>query len=281
MLKIDAHHHLWKYSPREHAWIDDSMSVLKRDFSPSDLEQEMSKAGYSGCVAVQASQTEAETRYLLSEASINPFILGVVGWVNLSSPMIEQRLEYFSNFSDLKGIRHVLQDEKDDQFMLRDEFVNGIAALSKFDFCYDILIFPKHLKYAKELVKKFPNQKFVVDHIAKPLIKEGTIMPWAEDLKALASYENVSCKVSGMVTEADWKGWKKEDFTPYLDVVFESFGTDRLMIGSDWPVCKLAGDYDKVMNIVEDYLGNSNDKAKVLGQNALDFYGLTVPEVQP
>ncbi|NLR93327.1 amidohydrolase family protein [Flammeovirga agarivorans] len=274
MKKIDAHHHLWKYSPTEHSWIDDSMSVLKQDFLPQDLWQEMSKAGYEGCVAVQASQTEKETQFLLSEASTNPFILGVIGWVNLSHHNVRERLNYFSQFSGFKGVRHVLQDEEDDQFMLRAEFLKGIACLEEFGLTYDILIFPKHLPYAVELVEKFPNQPFVIDHIAKPEIKDGKFENWADDMHKIASYSNVQCKLSGMVTEADWNNWTVEQLQQYIEIVVDAFGVDRVMIGSDWPVCKLAGEYTEVMQVVESYFTNEEDKEKVLGGNAAKFYGL-------
>ncbi|MEH0152656.1 amidohydrolase family protein [Limibacter armeniacum] len=274
MRKIDAHHHLWKYSPKEHAWISEDMEVLKRDFLPAALWAEMQQAGYVGCVAVQASQSEQETQFLLSESSINPFMLGVVGWVNLSHPNIRERLSYFSNFSDFKGVRHVLQDEDDDQFMLREAFVRGIEALQEFGLTYDLLIFPKHLPYAIELVKRFPEQPFVIDHIAKPDIKMGQMEPWKSQIQLIAQNPNVYCKLSGMVTEADWKNWTPAQLHHYLDIVVEAFGTDRLMIGSDWPVCTLAGDYKNVMEAVESYFTDPSDREKVLGENAIRFYGL-------
>ena len=277
MIKVDAHHHLWKYSPVEHAWINDDMKVLQQDFLAEDFHVELQKAGYTGCVAVQASQSEAETRFLLSEASVNPFVLGVVGWVNLSAPNVAERLEYFSQFTDFKGVRHVLQDEEDDQYMLRPEFLRGIAALAPLNLTYDILIFPKHLPYAYELVAQFPEQAFVIDHIAKPDIKHGEIDAWAEQIHKIASLPNVSCKLSGMVTEADWNNWTKEDIQRYVQVVFEAFGEDRVMIGSDWPVCKLAGEYGEVMDIVASYFTNPIVKEKVLGLNAINFYGLRLP----
>ncbi|WP_109622060.1 amidohydrolase family protein [Sediminitomix flava] len=279
MKKIDAHHHLWKYSPVEHSWIDEQMNILKNDFLPTELWGEMQKAGYEGCVAVQASQSEQETQFLLSEASVNPFIMGVVGWVNLSHSNIRERLSYFSKFSDFKGVRHVLQDEEDDQFMLREEFLNGIQALEEFKLTYDILIFPKHLPYAAQLVEKFPNQPFVLDHIAKPEIRDGKFSPWKEEIQQLANYPNVYCKLSGMVTEANWKNWTKEELHQYIQIVVDAFGTDRLMIGSDWPVCKLAGEYETVMQVVEDFFTDQADLKKVLGENAIQFYGLVSKDV--
>lgn len=277
-IKIDAHHHLWHFTEEDYGWINEEMKVLKRDFLPADLHQEMSKAGFKGAVAVQARQSEKETEFLLSEASVNPFMLGVVGWVNLSSVNVKERLAYFSRFSDFKGVRHVLQDEEDDQFMLRKEFINGIACLEEFNLTYDILIFPKHLPYAAQLVEKFPNQKFVLDHIAKPDIKGGLFEPWATDLKKLASYPNVMCKLSGMVTEADWEAWTPAQIQAYIQVVVDAFGVDRLMIGSDWPVCKVAGEYTAVMDIVASFFPNKEDQEKVLGGNAIAFYNLALKE---
>ncbi|OHX66616.1 amidohydrolase family protein [Flammeovirga pacifica] len=279
MKKIDSHHHLWKYSTIEHSWINDSMSVLKQDFLPNDLWSEMAQSGYEGCVAVQASQTEKETQFLLSEAAINPFILGVVGWVNLCHSNVRERLNYFSQFSGFKGVRHVLQDEADDQFMLREEFLNGISFLKEFNLTYDILIFPKHLPFAIELVDKFPDQPFVIDHIAKPDIKNDDTTEWAENIKKIASFQNVYCKLSGMVTEADWNDWSVEQLHKYIKIVVDAFGIDRVMIGSDWPVCKLAGEYSTVMQVVESYF-NEEDKKKVLGENATKFYGLVSKKVQ-
>lgn len=276
MIKIDAHHHLWKYSPRTHDWIDDDMRELKRDFMPEDLYREMKRSDYDGCVAVQASQTEGETRFLLEQAKKHPFIKGVVGWLDLRSPQLKEKLVYYSNFSKLKGLRHVIQDEPDDQFMLRDDFLSGIAMLQQFGLTWDILIFPKHLKTAEKLVAMFPGQKFVLDHIAKPDIAENILSPWREDMYRLAELPNVHCKISGLVTEAKWKFWKPEEFIPYLEVIYDAFGAERLMIGSDWPVCLLSGSYREVMQIAENYLGNYPRVNRILGRNAIDFYNLEV-----
>ena len=276
MIKIDAHQHLWKYSPVTHGWIDDNMKELKRDFMPEDLLQELRRGGYHGCVSVQASQTEDETRFLLEQARKYPFIKGIVGWLDLRAADLEEKLEYYSQFSKFKGLRHVIQDEPDDRFMLRDDFLKGIAKLEKFGLTYDILIFPRHLEYARELVGMFPKQKFVLDHIAKPDIAGGVLSPWKEDLQRLAVHPNVYCKISGMVTEAPWRAWRPADFKPYLDTVFEAFGVDRLMIGSDWPVCLLSGSYRAVMQIVEKYLMGSPGEERVLGENAVEFYNLEI-----
>ncbi len=276
MIKIDAHHHLWKYTPETHGWIDESMAVLKRDFLSEEIGENLKQSGYEGCVAVQASQTEEETEFLLEQAEKYPFIKGVVGWLDVRNPDFDRSLKRFGKFTKLKGLRHVVQDEPDDDFLLRDDFIHGIALLSKYNLTYDLLIFPRHLSVAEKFVSKFPNHKFVLDHIAKPDIKNCVISPWKDGIRKLARHQNVSCKLSGMVTEANWLGWKNDDFIPYLDEVFSAFGPDRLMIGSDWPVCTLAGSYAKVMAIVEKYLNtfDAEVRQKVLGQNAINFYGL-------
>ncbi len=274
MIRIDAHHHLWRYSSDSHPWIDDSMQLLKRNFLPPHLHKEMEKAGYHGSVVVQSSQTEDETRFLLRQAKNHSFIMGVVGWLDLRAPDIGEKLAHFSKFQALKGLRHVVQDEPDLRFMLRDNFLKGISMLKKYDLAYDILIFPKHLRVAEEMIRLFPDQKFVVNHIAKPEIAKGTLLPWMRDIEKLARHSNVYCKLSGMVTEAKWRSWKKDDFDPYIRVVYEVFGPERLMIGSDWPVCLLSADYQEVMGIAEDFFKNDNDAQRICGWNAIEFYGL-------
>jgi L-fuconolactonase len=277
MLKIDSHQHFWKFDSVRDAWIDESMAAIQRDFTPDDLKPLLDKNGIDGCVAVQVDQTEADTAFLLGNANDYEFVKGVVGWVDLRSPEIDSRLDYYSQFKKLKGFRHVLQGETDRALMLKPAFMNGIKALKKYDFTYDILIYPDQLKYVPEFVKVFPDQKFVIDHIAKPYIKAGKIDEWAKDMKALAGFENVCCKVSGMVTEADWKGWKPGDFTPYLDIVFETFGPKRLMFGSDWPVCNVAGGYDKVVGIVKNYTADlsTDEQAGIWGNTAATFYNIS------
>jgi L-fuconolactonase len=273
-MKIDSHQHFWKYNSTEYAWIDETMSVLKRDFLPPDLEQELKTVNFDGSIAVQARQSLEETRWLLKLSSRYSFIKGVVGWVDLCSPDIENQLKEFSNNRKLAGVRHVVHDEPDDRFMARKDFKNGIRLLAKYNLTYDILIFTKHLPLATELVAEFPKQKFVLDHVAKPFIKDQIISPWNRDIEKLAKHLNVYCKLSGMVTEANWKNWKKTDFRDYLDTVFHAFGPDRLMIGSDWPVCRVAGSYLDVLNSVIDYLKqfDSNDQEKITGLNANNFY---------
>jgi L-fuconolactonase len=273
-MKIDSHQHFWHYNTSEFGWIGDNMSVLKRDFLPSDLEVALKNIGLDGSIAVQARQSLDETKWLLQLASENPFIKGVVGWVDLCSLEIESQLVEFSKNKKLVGVRHVIHDEPDDNFMARADFQYGIGLLSIFGLTYDLLLFPKHLKLATELVTRFPNQKFVLDHISKPLIKDQIIEPWKKDIIELSKRPNVYCKLSGMVTEANWSNWKPEDFKKYLDVVYTCFGEDRLMIGSDWPVCTVAGDYKNVMSIVTKFTKKLKPQAqaKILGENCQKFY---------
>jgi len=224
-MKIDAHQHFWIFDPVRDSWIDESMAVIQRDFLPADLKPILDKHQIDGCVAVQADQSPAETDFLLQHAAKSDFIKAVVGWVDLRAENIEEQLADYNSIDKLKGFRHVLQGDPDRSLMLRPAFMHGIKELERYNFTYDILIFPDQLIYAEELTGAFPNQKFVIDHIAKPYIKKQEIADWAKDIAAVAKHENVWCKVSGMVTEADWQNWQEADFTPYLDVVFEAFGT--------------------------------------------------------
>ncbi len=278
MRKIDAHQHFWKYDPQRLSWISDDMQILQQDYLPPTLKTEMDKAGFDACIAVQASQSEAETDFLLDLAAQYDFINGVVGWLDLCDPNVRSRLAHYAQFPKLCGIRHIIHDEADDCFMLRPDFMRGVKMLADFNLAYDILIVEKHLPATLQFVSYLPECRLVVDHIAKPKIRLAELSPWEENIRSLAKYPNVYCKLSGMVTEADRQAWKPADFKPYLDVIFESFGADRLMIGSDWPVCLLAGNYEEVMAIVEDYMEHfsAEDKAKVFGQNAIDFYKLSV-----
>jgi L-fuconolactonase len=276
MPKIDAHQHFWNFDPVRDSWITEDMSQIRRDFSPADLEFVLRRNGMDGCVAVQADQSEEQNSYLLGLTEGNDFIKGVVGWVDLQAENIEERLEYYSHTKLMKGFRHVLQGELNRALMLEPNFKRGISMLHKYGFTYDILIFPDQLKYAGKLVKEFPHQKFVIDHIAKPNIKEGKIDAWAAEMDLLGKYENVYCKVSGMVTEADWKNWQPNDFTSYLDVVFKAFGTGRVMFGSDWPVCLVAASYEKMKAVVDDYAQQftAREQEMIFGGNAVTFYNL-------
>lgn len=273
---IDSHQHFWKYNPRTHAWIDDTMQVIRRDFMPGDLKPLLDDLSIDGCVAVQADQTEEETEFLLNLAERYPFIKAVVGWIDLWDEKLEERLEKFSEMPKLVGFRHILQAEEPGK-MLEPAFLRGMKTLQKNGYTYDILIYPKHLNAAIELVRRCPGQKFVVDHLAKPDIKKQIFEPWAEKMGQLAKSENVCCKVSGLVTEADWNHWKPSALKPYLDTVFEVFGTRRLLYGSDWPVCLLAGSYKEVYSVVTDYLGDfsTGERKDVMGENAVRFYGIS------
>lgn len=275
-MRIDAHQHFWRYSAAEYDWIDDSMAALRRDFLPHDLKPELDAAGFDACIAVQARQTLEETRLLLALSDENPFIAGVVGWVDLRADNVREQLATFATNPKLLGVRHIVQAEPDDDFLLRADFLRGIAALQEFDLTYDILIYPRHLPIAAEFVQHFPSQRFVLDHLAKPFIQAQTVEPWATHIRELAKFPNVFCKLSGMVTEADWKNWKGEHFRPYLERVFDAFGPDRLMIGSDWPVCKVAGSYSQVMSLVIDFLDQRMPDARerILGGNAQRFWRL-------
>lgn len=274
-MRIDAHQHFWNYNPHIHSWIDDSMKVLKKDFLPHQLETLLLTNNFDGCVAVQADISVAETTYLLQLADEHSFIKGIVGWANLLSDDLDDQLEQFSQNALFKGIRHVLQSEPDG-FMLQKSFLNGIQHLKKYNLTYDILIYPHQLKETIQLVRKNPDQPFVLDHLAKPYIKKGEINDWKNDITELASFENVCCKVSGMVTEADWKQWKENDFKHYLNTVFEAFGTKRLLFGSDWPVCLLASQYNEVVQVVENYIRqlSKEEQNDVMGINAVKFYNL-------
>jgi L-fuconolactonase len=275
-MRIDAHQHFWRYNADEFDWIDDSMSALRRDFGPADLKVEFDRTGFQGSIAVQARQSLEETRWLLDLAAPSPLILGVVGWFDLRSPDLRSQLREFAGNPKLVGVRHVVQGEPDDRFLLRPDFLRGIGALEEFDLAYDILIYPRHLPVAAEFVQQFPRQRFVLDHLAKPLIKSGSIHPLEEGMRELAKFPNVYCKLSGMVTEADWGNWKPEHMRPYLDIALDCFGPERLMIGSDWPVCTVAASYAQTMNVVLDYFGKypGDVQDAVLGRNAERFWKL-------
>jgi L-fuconolactonase len=272
---IDSHQHFWHYEPVKHSWIDEEMKSIRRDFLPEELAGVYEEHRVAGSVVVEANQAETETAFLLSLAKQHSFIKGVVGYVDLNADTIQERLEYFSQFSMLKGFRAVLQSQ-DPSYMLQSSFIRGIGSLKKYGFTYDVLVFPKHLEAVKELVRKNPDQPFVVDHLAKPYIKAGEIDAWAKDMKELAQYPNLYCKISGMVTEADYRKWEPENFTPYLDVVVNAFGTQRVMYGSDWPVCLVAASYAQVLSIVKNYFSSftPDEQAAFFAGNATRFYHL-------
>jgi L-fuconolactonase len=275
-MKIDTHQHFWKYSKEQYPWIGEGMEVLAKDRLGADLKPLLEANGIDGTIAVQARQVVEETEALLAMADEYDFIRGVVGWVDLRSPDVETQLQRFKSSTKLVGVRHVVQDEPDEKFVLREDFMRGIGKLKAYDLVYDILIFPYQLPASIELVKSFPDQVFILDHIAKPYIKDKKISPWDSDIKKLASFENVSCKISGMVTETDWHNWSIEDFKPYMEVILEAFGAERLTIGSDWPVCTLAGQYDSVIYIAADFIAqlSDNEQKAIWEKNPARIYGL-------
>lgn len=272
---IDAHQHFWEYDAIRHSWINDDMAVIQNDFLPNDLRIVLEENNVNGSVAVQAEQTEQETDFLLQVASKYNFIKGVVGWVDLCADNIEDRLQYYQQFKLLKGFRHILQAEAP-EFMLQPNFLYGISKLQQYYFTYDILIFPHQLQSALQLVKQFPEQRFVIDHLAKPCIKAKEITQWETDIKLLSAHENVYCKISGMITEADWKHWSEADLKPYLDIVVNAFGINRIMYGSDWPVCLVAASYKKWIDTLSAYFYSysKEEQSKFFGLNAQQFYHL-------
>lgn len=275
-LIIDAHHHLWKYNPRDYAWMSDAMTILQRDFLVPELEQVTRASGVEGTVVVQARQTTEETAWLLDLAAHHPSILGVVGWVPLADPNVGINLEHFAQQPKLKAVRHVLHDEPDDFYILRDDFNRGVHQLQSLSLAYDILIFERHLPQTIAFVDRHPNQIFVLDHIAKPRIRDGVLSPWQENITELAQRENVYCKVSGMTTEADWNTWTPGTLRPYFDVVLAAFGPRRLMFGSDWPVSTLAGSYATWVSTFRSFINDlsPNEQEHICRSSALAAYRL-------
>lgn len=277
-MRIDAHQHFWRYDAIEYGWIDATMAPLRRDFVPSDALTEMRACGFDACVAVQARQTEAETRWLLALADSHPFIAGVVGWVDLCAADVERRLAALAH-PKLVGIRHIVQAEPDG-FLARADFRRGIAALTACDLPFDILVYARQLRQAIDFAAAFPAERFVLDHLGKPDISAGAIESWHRDLRELARLPNVWAKLSGLVTEADWRRWTPAILRPYLDAALDAFGSERLMIGSDWPVCSLAGTYGDVMGATIEALADCGeaDREAVLGGSAQRFWNLPVLE---
>jgi L-fucono-1,5-lactonase len=274
-MRLDAHQHFWQYHPTRDAWITDEMQAIRRDFVPADLEGVLTANGLDGCVAIQADQSLAETHFLLDLARLHPFIKGVVGWVDLVAPHLDDTLEALAANPRFRGVRHVAQAEPDD-FLARDDVISGIGRLTRFGLTYDILVFARQLPAALNLTGRLPDQRFVLDHLAKPLIKDGALEPWATGMRALARRPNVCCKISGLVTEADWTGWRPAHLRPYLDVAFEAFGPDRVMFGSDWPVCLVSAPYDRVLGVIEEYAAalSATERSALFGGNAARFYDL-------
>jgi len=276
-MKIDAHHHMWKYSAAEYGWITPEMRAIRRDFLPQDLEPLMHHFDIDGTVAVQARGTLEETNWLLDLADKHSVIRGAVGWVPLTDgARVKPVLEKLAGRPKLCGVRHVVQDEPDANFILRPDFNQGVAALREFKLRYDILIFERHLPAAIQFVDRHPNQIFILDHVAKPRIKDGILAPWDRNMRELAKRPNVYCKLSGMVTEADPHHWTPAGLQPYIDVVLAAFGPRRLMYGSDWPVMLLAGDYERWYRTVTVAIGklSKSEQDRIMGETAREAYGI-------
>ncbi len=275
-MRIDAHVHFLVYNPREHVWVTDELGALKGSFLPDHLKPLLSGAGFDGCIAVEARQLPHENDWLLGLARSHASIKGIVGWVDLCAPDVAMWLESLAVHPQIKGFRHVVIDEPDEGFLLRDDFQRGIAALSQHGFTYDLLILPRHMAAAVQLVRKFPQQRFVLDHLGLPDIRAGQLAPWMAGLKMLAACPNVFAKLSGLAYRADWQRWRLEDFDPYLDVALELFGPGRLMVGSNWPVCTVAGDYDAVLGIVLNRVRalSKDEQAQILEGTCTHFYRL-------
>ncbi|MCC9168205.1 amidohydrolase family protein [Pontibacter sp. XAAS-A31] len=275
-MRIDAHQHFWHFNPYRDSWITDEMAVIQRDFLPKDLQPILQRHNFDGCVLVQSSQPEQENDFLLEQAGQQDFVKAVVGWVNFLAEDVEERLAHYKQFPKLKGFRYILQGNPDKAIMLWPEFTRGISLLKKYGYTYDILIYPDQLHYTAEFVAAFPDQPFVLDHLAKPHIKQREVQEWKQGIQALAKHKQVSCKISGLVTEADWQNWKQEDLIPYIDTVVEAFGTERIMFGSDWPVCLVAASYEETLGVVEKYFSafSKEEQEALFGGNAASFYGL-------
>jgi len=275
MLKIDAHHHFWDYDPVTHAWIDESMAAIQRSYSPADLEPILREAGIEGTVLVQVNQSPEENESFINIANQHSFIHGVVGWIDLRARDLEDQLQQLKTNRKLKGFRHIAQAEAPD-FLSRPEIIDGIRKLGRQGYTYDILIKPQQFRASIELVKACDEQPLVLDHIAKPYIREGKISEWKKDMMEMAATEAVYCKLSGIITEADWQQWTPEQIRPYLEVALEAFGANRLMFGSDWPVCLVAGTYKQVVDLIEGYTRqlSEDEQAAIWGGNAVRFYSL-------
>lgn len=278
MLKIDAHQHFWLYSPVRDQWINNDMAILQGDFMPEHLQPILEHYDFQGTVVVQSDQSPAENLFQLENAEKHPFIKAVVGWVDMQAPDLEAQLQTYQQYPKLKGFRSMLQSDPDRSLMLRPDFQAGIAKLQSYGYTFDVLVLPDQLKYAEALVAAFPEQRFVLNHLGKPNIKLRQFEDWVADIKALAAHENVYCKVSGMVTEADLTRWKFEDFKPYIDTIFECFGMERVMYGSDWPVCRLAATFGEVMEILENHTANFTNAERALfwAKNAIRFYNINM-----
>ncbi len=277
-IAVDAHQHFWDLKRFQYPWMTDDMTVLRRNYLPGDLRPQLDRMGIDRTVFVQAQHNLDENDWALSLAAEHPWIAGVVGWLDLQSPRLEEQIERYAGNPKFVGVRHLVHDEADEKWILRDDVVRGLKLLARHDLTFDLLLRPPHLKHVPELARRVPGLKMVVDHLAKPLIRTGEIEPWRTDLAAVAKIPGMHCKISGMVNEADWHNWQAADFAPYVDAALELFGPERLMFGSDWPVCRLAGEYSEVLAAAQVNLSglSAEERAAIFGRNAIRFYGLRV-----
>jgi L-fuconolactonase len=286
-LIIDSHQHFWQVGRFDYPWMTPDVEVLYQDYLPTQLEPVLSESGVVQTVLVQASNSLAETYWLLSLAERYPFIAGVVGWIDLKDPEMEQELEALTSNPKFRGVRHLVESEPDDDWLVQASVLNGLRVLEKHSVPYDLLVHTRHLKHVKTVAETCPNLNLVIDHMAKPPIASGEITAWATALKEAASYPNVSCKLSGLVTEANWTAWTTEDLRPYVERALEFFGPKRIMFGSDWPVCLLAASYDRMLESFQLLLADlsEEDRNRVFGGNSFEFYRLgeagAVAQVEP
>ena len=275
-MKIDSHHHFWQYEPVEYSWMNEQMEILKQNYGPEDLYKQIKNAGIDGVLSVQASQSLKETDKLLSHSQEYDFIKGVVGWFPLADSNVESLLERYASNPWLKGVRHVVQDEPDDRFILGSDFNRGVSLLKDLNLVYDILIYERQLAASIEFVDRHPDLVFVLDHVAKPRIKDAMFEPWATQIKDLSQRENVFCKLSGMATEANWQDWSLDDLQPYMETALSCFGPERMMFGSDWPVARLAVEYERWVGICRNFIStlSTDEKIMIEGKNAVEVYKL-------
>lgn len=275
-MRIDAHQHFWKYTPATHGWINDEMSVIRKDFLPNDLEPILSKHHIDGTIAVQADESINETAFLLSLSEKHDFIKAVVGWIDLRSTEVNDQLAYYKQFKKLVGFRCIMQGQPDEAYLSNTNFIKNLNSLKEFNYTYDLLVYHHQLPSLLKLIDKVPENKLILDHIGKPNIKEKKFSKWKENIFELAKHPGIYCKLSGMITEANYSTWIYDDIVPYMDVVGEAFGTDRICFGSDWPVCLVAGQYDKMIGVVEKWASQLNSKTQeqIFGLNTCTFYNI-------
>ncbi len=275
-MKIDAHQHFWKYNPLTQGWISDEMSILRRDFSPHELKKEIELNGIDGTIAVQAEENYEENNFLNKLAEENDYIIGIVGWLDLLDQRAEEKMQALKSIQTLVGFRTITQGAPDEKYLSNKLYIQNVGLLAKYDYTYDLLVHHTQLQSLIRFTEKLPNNKFIIDHLGKPDIKHQHINEWKSDIKTLSSNPNIYCKLSGMTTEADHKNWTYSTLLPYMEIAAEYFGTSRLCFGSDWPVCLVAGSYEKTLAVVEQFCSqlNTEEKNKIFGENTKEFYKL-------